>query len=312
MPEISIIIPTRSRPELLKSCLEAIVNLDTLRESFEVVVVDDGSPKSMARVVEPWCQRLSIRLVVQPGNFGPAAARNAGAHVARGQFLVFIDDDCVPGPGWLSALMTELRSHPDWLLGGYVENGLPANPYATASQHIMTYARRYYELERANEWFFATNNFALSAERFRELGGFDTSIPSRTAEDKEFCDRWRGRNYPMAYVPDALVYHGHDLSWWQFVRQHFNYGRGLLFFRLKRRRGAGKLIPERFAFYSKLIVYPLRESGSDHPLQQMALMMVSQAATASGALWTALVERPTRRRIIASLAKQSSIGPQST
>jgi glycosyltransferase involved in cell wall biosynthesis len=306
-PEISIIIPTRSRPAQLKSCLEAIVDLDAPRDSFEVVVVDDGSPESMARVVEPLWQRLSIRLVVQPGNFGPAAARNAGAHAARGEFLLFIDDDCVPARGWLSAFAKELRSHRDWLLGGYVENGLPANPYATASQYIATYARRYYEVEHANERFFATNNFALSAERFRELGGFDTSIPSQTAEDKEFCDRWRGRNYQMAFVPDALVYHGHDLSWWRFVRQHFNYGRGILFFRLKRRHGAGRLIPEGFAFYWKLILFPLRESGAARPLQQMALIMVSQAATASGALWAALVERPTRRPTIASLPKQSSI-----
>jgi glycosyltransferase involved in cell wall biosynthesis len=311
-PEISIIIPTRSRPTQLKSCLEAIVNLDTPPETFEVVIVDDGSPESMAPVVELLRQRLSIRLVVQPGNFGPAAARNAGAHAARGGFLVFIDDDCVPARGWLTSLMKELRSHPDCLLGGYVENRLPTNPYATASQHIATYARRYYEVERANEWFFGTNNFALSAERFRELGGFDTSIPSQTAEDKEFCDRWRGRKYQMAYVPDALVYHGHDLSWWPFVRQHFNYGRGILFFRLKRRRGGGRLIPERFAFYWNLILYPLRKSGGSRGLQQTALMVVSQVATVTGALWAALVEHPTRCRIIASPAKQSPAGPQTT
>lgn len=311
-PEISIIIPTRSRPAQLKSCLEAVTDLDAPRDSFEVVVVDDGGPESLVHVIEPLRQRLSLQLVVQPGNFGPAAARNAGAHAARGEYLVFIDDDCVPARGWLSALAKELRTHPDWLLGGYVENGLPANPYATASQQIATYARRYYEVERANEWFFGTNNFALSAERFRELGGFDTSIPSQTAEDKEFCDRWRRRNYRTAFVPDALVYHSHDLSWSRFVRQHFNYGRGILFFRLKRRRFAGRLIPEHFAFYWKLILYPGRQSGvGGSPLHQTALIMVSQAATATGALWAALVERPTRRNITASQAKQSQIGPRS-
>lgn len=310
-PEISIIIPTYSRPAELKSCLEAIANLDTIPESFEVVIVDDGSPESMAPVIEPLRQRLSIRLVVQPGNFGPAAARNVGAHAARGGFLVFIDDDCVPARGWLSALMQEFRSHPDYLLGGYVENGLPANPYATASQYITTYVRRYYEIEPANEWFFGTNNFALSADRFKELGGFDSSFPSRTAEDKEFCDRWRERNYQMAYVPEALVFHGHDLNRWQFVRQHFNYGRGILFLRLKRRRrGARRLIPERFAFYWKLILYPMRVSAGGRSLQQTTLLVVSQAATAIGALWAALAEHPTRRRITGSLAKQSPKGPQ--
>ena len=292
-PEISIIVPTRSRPAQLESCLKGILNLEPTGASFEVVIVDDGSAASPEPIIEPFRQLLSIKLVVQQGHFGPAAARNAGALAARGRFLVFIDDDCIPACGWLSTLAKELRTHPDWLFGGYVENGLPANPYATASQHITTYVQRYYQSECWNERFFGTNNFALCSDRFRELAGFDASISSYTAEDKEFCDRWRARNYQMAYVSGAIVYHSHDLSLWRFCCQHFNYGRGILVFRLMRRsRGISRLIPERFSFYRNLILYPWREAGENRAGQQTALMLVSQLATLTGALWAALLERP--------------------
>jgi glycosyltransferase involved in cell wall biosynthesis len=293
IPEITIIVPTRSRPSQLKSCLEGIVNLEPSGPSFEVVVVDDGSAQSPEPIIESFRRLLSIHLIIQSGHFGPAAARNAGALSARGRFLVFIDDDCIPACGWLSTLARELRRHPDWLLGGYVENGLPANPYATASQHIATYAQRYYQNERGNEQFFGTNNFALSSDRFRELAGFDSSIPSYTAEDKEFCDRWRARDYQMSFVPDAVVYHAHHLNLWRFVCQHFHYGRGILVFRLmRRRRGFSRLMPERFAFYRKLILYPAGVARESRAAQQTALMIVSQLATLFGALWAALLERP--------------------
>ena len=116
-----------------------------------------------------------------------------------------------PLPGWLSALVRELERRPDCLLGGPVINGLPDNPYATATQSITTYAQQYYRIKGGNEPFFTTNNLAVSTERFRQVGGFNTSIRSATAEDREFCDRWRSYNYPMAYVPDAEVIHAHHL-----------------------------------------------------------------------------------------------------
>jgi glycosyltransferase involved in cell wall biosynthesis len=156
-PEVSIVLSTWSRPAQLKSCLEGIVALDSPRDSFEVVVVDDGSAVSPAPLIDTLRHQLAIRLIALPRNLGPAAARNAGASAARGKFLVFIDDDCVPTPGWLSALVSQLHEHPDCLVGGRVENGLPANPYSVASQNIATYVRECYQAGRSNEHFFGTN-----------------------------------------------------------------------------------------------------------------------------------------------------------
>jgi glycosyltransferase involved in cell wall biosynthesis len=290
-PVVTVVIPTYNRPAQLEACLEGITKLDRALDDFEVVIVDDGSAASLEPSIAPWRDRLPLRLMVQARG-GPAAARNAGAKVARGRFLAFIDDDCIPAPGWLSALVRELKQRPDCLLGGLVMNGLPDNPYATAAQRIATYVKQYYQ-NGGNECFFTTNNLALSAERFREIGGFDTSIPSATAEDKEFCDRWRTHMYEMACVPDAKVTHAHDLTLWSFLRQHFNYGRGILVFRLiQRRRGPSRLVPEPFPFYWNLILLPLRRPDRGRTWRNVSLMVTSQLAIVAGASWAALFDRP--------------------
>ncbi len=291
MPDVSIVIPTYGRPAGLTACLDGIARLDHGRDSFEVIVVDDGGPDDLEPVLARFRDRITFRLVSQ-ANRGPGAARNAGAAVAKGRLLVFIDDDCVPAEGWLSAMVQELGAHPDRLLGGPVVNALPDNHFSSSTQMIATYVSEYYAVGRAKERFFTTNNFALSAERFRDLGGFDTSIPSATAEDKEFCDRWRARGYDMTWVPAAVVHHAHDLTLKRFLRQHYNYGRGLLHFRLiRKQRGARHLLPEPPSFYLNLILYPLRSQAPRRGWRFVFLVFLAQLATGAGAAKAALTER---------------------
>lgn len=290
-PDVTIVVPTYGRPAGLRACLEAIAALQGNHRA-EVIVVDDGGPEGAAAVVAEFGDRLDIRLL-RAERGGPGAARNAGAAVARGRFLAFVDDDCVPAPGWLAALLGAHEGAPSALLGGPVENLLPRNPYATTTQLIATFVSAYYADGRGRERFFPTNNLAVARAGFRELGGFDTSIPSRTAEDKEFCDRWREGGREMLWVPGAVVRHAHDLTLWRFLRQHYNYGRGILRFRLMRRRRGGRgLVPEGLSFYVDLIVHPLRNGGHPRPWRQVLLLLLSQAATAIGAAKAAMMDRP--------------------
>lgn len=293
-PVVSVVIPTRSRPEQLRACLGGIAGQDHDSSELEVIVVNDGGDRPIEPIIASFGERLAIRLVELNGA-GPAAARNAGSAAARGRFLAFIDDDCLPEPNWLAALREQLEARPELLLGGRVLNGLRDNPYSTTSQLIATHVFDYYRTGRSREIFFTTNNIAMLAERFHELGGFDSSIPSRTAEDKDFCDRWRARGYPMASVPGAIVYHSHELTLYRFLKQHYNYGRGILTFRLLRRRRGGKaVIPEPLAFYGNLILSPTRDRTLKQRWRYVLLMIASQVATVAGALKASLFERGRR------------------
>lgn len=294
-PAVSIVVPTFARPAQLRRCLDGIVRLQAATFSFEVVVVDDGGPEPLDTLIASCAQGLDVRLIRQSRG-GPAAARNAGVALARGRILAFIDDDCTPAADWLSAFVRELEGDDRRLLGGRVENALPGNPYSTASEHISQFVYEYSRRGGAREPFFTTNNIALAADLFRAVGGFQTSIPSATAEDKEFCDRWRAHGLALAHVPSAVVHHAHDLTWARFLRQHFDYGRGILAFRLiRRRRADSAFLPESLKFYTDLVRSSMHRPSSVGRWRLAALLVASQLATLAGALREALTWPPLTR-----------------
>jgi glycosyltransferase involved in cell wall biosynthesis len=287
-PTVSIVVPTYARPAALRRCLDGIARLEAAAFSFEVVVVDDGGPEPLDALIGSYAQVLDVRLIRQSRG-GPGAARNAGAALTRGVFLAFIDDDCTPAPDWLSAFMRAFEGDHRQLLGGRVENALTENPYSTASQHISQFVYEYGRNACAVEPYFTTNNIALAADLFRAVGGFETSIPSATAEDREFCDRWSTHALALTHVPAAVVYHAHDLTFGQFLRQHFNYGRGALAFRMiRRRRVESPLLPEPLKFYTGLMLSPMRGPSSARRWRLAALLIASQLAMGAGMLREAL------------------------
>jgi GT2 family glycosyltransferase len=281
-PFISVIIPTYNRPERLRRCLDALCETTYPPDRFEVVVVDDGSREPVDAVVDAVRDRLDVRLVRQ-ANAGPASARNAGAAVAHGEFLAFTDDDCRPAPGWLDSLAGAHADTPEALLGGWTENALPENPYARVSQHLVSYLYGYYNERGGGASFFTSNNFAVPAEAFRRLGGFDTAFPLAAGEDREFCDRWREGGLPLRYVPEAVVHHEHAMALRGFWRQHFHYGRGAFHFHQARSsRGDGRIAPEPVRFYADLLRYPFVVSSGPSAVRDAVLMAVTQVANVLG------------------------------
>jgi glycosyltransferase involved in cell wall biosynthesis len=280
-PLFSVVIPTYARPAQLSECLEALVGVQLPDESFEVVVVDDGSGAPPEAVVHRFRDRLDVRLLVA-AHGGPAAARNHGVASARGRFLAFTDDDCRPAPQWLHALAERFTAVPEHIVGGRTLNALTHNAYAATSQLILDVAYAYYN-DHGTARFFASNNLALAAQRFRAIGGFDASFT--TSEDRELCARWLREGYRMTYAPEALIYHAHPLSVRRFWRQHFGYGRGAYrFHHSGAQRGGGRFRPDP-TFYKRLIAAPFNEERGPRMLLIAALVLFSQLANSAGYLY---------------------------
>ena len=91
-------------------------------------------------------------------------------------------------------------------------NGLPDNPYAQTTQMIQAYVYDYHHRRPDTAFLFNGNNMAMSASRFRELGGFSDSFRDAAGEDYDFCQRWHVAGLPTSYVPGAVVYHTHSLT----------------------------------------------------------------------------------------------------
>ncbi len=279
---ISIIIPTYNRPQQLATCLESLTSLDYPRDSFEVIVVDDGSKTELEPVVTPFSSKLDISLLRQTNN-GAASARNTGAKQAKGAFLAFTDDDCMPAADWLKSLAARFDSAPDCLIGGRTINILSDNLFSTASQELIDYVYKYYNANPHKARFFASNNIALPTETFLAIGGFDVTYPRMASEDRELCDRWLQLGYPMLYAPEVQINHAHHLTLKSFWQQHFFYGRGAFCFHTIRAQRAAKPIEvEPLSFYINLFTYPMSSSKRPTGLLISALLFVSQLAATFG------------------------------
>jgi glycosyltransferase involved in cell wall biosynthesis len=110
---VSVVTPTFRRPERLERLLDALAKQE-LDGDFEVIIVDDCSPDATGEVLARRAAApapYSLRAMRTPINSGPAAARNLGWQAASAPLIAFIDDDCVPQPGWLQAGVDHLRKH---------------------------------------------------------------------------------------------------------------------------------------------------------------------------------------------------------
>jgi glycosyltransferase involved in cell wall biosynthesis len=285
----SVIIPTYARPGQLRSCLGSLTRLEYPRERFEVLVVDDGSPEPLERVIEPFRGRLNLTLLRQP-NGGPGSARNTGAARARGRFLAFTDDDCWPAPDWLCRLEARFAQAPGHLIGGRTLNRLTGNLYAAASQLIVDAVYAFYNRGPGTARFFASNNLAVPTDRFRRIGGFDGAGFPFASEDRELCDRWLHRGYRMTYAPEAVVLHAHPLTLARFCQQHFAYGRGALRYqRVRARRGSGRLRQD-LKFHARLPALlrgPLAQLPLGQALAVVPLLGLWQLANAAGFFYEA-------------------------
>jgi GT2 family glycosyltransferase len=285
----SIIIPTYSRHKELLFCLQSLTRLDYPRDKYEVVVVDDGSETPPDDIVAAFRERLNVTLLTQ-SNAGPATARNVGALTARAEFLAFTDDDCAPASNWLRSFAARFEQTPKCAIGGQTLNILQNNPYSSASQLLIDYLYSYYNVDAEQAQFLTSNNFALPADRFHAIGGFDTTFPRAAGEDREFCARWKHHGYRLIYAPEVKVFHAHRLKLNTFWRQHFNYGRAAFYFHRKcaqSRLERVKLEPPRF--YLNLLRYPFLRARESRSVLLALLLILSQFSNAMGFMWEKVV-----------------------
>ncbi|BAQ64044.1 glycosyltransferase family 2 protein [Geminocystis sp. NIES-3709] len=282
MYQISIVIPTYNRPEKLKNCLQSLTKLDYNKNSFEVIVVDDGSPQSLESIISYFQPLINLKCIQQK-NLGPATARNKGVSQAQGEYMAFTDDDCEVTPLWLSIFADGFAQNPDAILGGFIINKLKENIYSEASQKLVDYLYSYYNAIPEQSKFFTSNNFAISKIIFQKIGGFNTTFPLAAAEDRELCDRLYSQGYKMIYLPKAQVEHSHYLTLKTFWQQHINYGKGAKHFHyIKAKKDLQTIKIEPINFYFNLLIFPIKSDFEIKNIKIMILFILSQWANLIG------------------------------
>ncbi|CAN5813449.1 hypothetical protein BH24ACT3_BH24ACT3_05750 [soil metagenome] len=199
VPHIAVVVATHNRAQLIARLVAAVAGQRDVPGTWDLVVVDDastdGTPAELARLApESPVPLTALRL---ERNAGPATARNRGWRAARGDLIAFTDDDCVPQPGWLSALSAEL-AHADLVQGRTV-----ADPAGRA--HRGPWSRTINA--DGTTGLYETCNMGYSRELLEDLGGFDQGFRHPFGEDIDLALRALDTGARAAYADDALVHH---------------------------------------------------------------------------------------------------------
>lgn len=247
-PRISVVVPTRERPELLRECLAA---LEVQTVEVEVVVVEDAEGQ------------------------GPAWARNEGVRRARGEVICFTDDDCRPAPGWAEALTGPLSCGVGEVATGPVLMGQGATAGDRAWETIVGYLQRQAGAPgTASPGFVVTANLAARRELLERLP-FDESFPAAAGEDRDWGERAARAGATVASVPNAIVLHCTGMGIRDFLRQQYRYGQGAA-----RYRSANKdRRPGSLGFYLGLLRAAFNAASTPG-----LLVTTAQLATFAGAL----------------------------
>lgn len=247
-PRISVVVPTRDRPEALQRCLAA---LDAQSVPAEIVVVEDAEGR------------------------GPAWARNEGVRRAQGEVICFTDDDCEPSKGWVGALATPILAGEARATAGPTAIGEGATAADRAWKTIVSYLQQQANAPgTASPGFAATANLACSRSLLERLP-FDESFPTAAGEDRDWAERAALDGAALRFVPEAAVAHQSGLGPWRFLCQQYRYGRGAAQYR---RVGSDRQLGSA-AFYIGLI-----HAGFKAGVFPGLLAAAAQAATAAGAL----------------------------
>lgn len=201
----SVVIPTYNRKPILEKCLLALEHqkFDDLVKGYEVIVVDDGSTDGTLEWIEANLDRVPHVRTFAQSHQGPAAARNLGVELAKGDTIIFIDSDLVVTDIFLQshaiALTEAMKERDDVFTYGRVINTCNFDNPTSEPYKITDFSAAY----------FATGNVAIGRHWLIKAGLFDTSFQEYGWEDLELGVRLKNLGLKLIKCPDAVGYHWH-------------------------------------------------------------------------------------------------------
>jgi len=224
-PFFSIIVPVYNRPDELK---ELIISLKNQRfKEFELLVVEDGSVEKSDSLVEEFNKEINIVYLFQD-NTGPAIARNKGMELASGEYLLFIDSDCIAPEGWLESLYAELKNKPVDAFGGpdlaASDFSLQQKAISFAMTSFLTTGGIRGGKKQVDKFHPRSFNMGIHKSVYQNLGGFPVTR-MHPGEDMVFTIEIIRRGYKTALFSESGVYHKRRSTYRGFFKQVFKFGK---------------------------------------------------------------------------------------
>jgi GT2 family glycosyltransferase len=245
-PTTSIVVPVHNRASLTRACLSVLVS--TLPDDVEIVVVDDGSTDVTPQLLATYGERISV--VRHDTAQGFASACNDGAAAAHGRYLVLLNNDTSPQPGWLDALLTHAERYPaaaavgakllfpnDTIQHAGVVICADRNP-----RHLyMGFPSDHPAVNKSRRFQVVTAAcLLLRRDAFDAAGGLDEDFQNGF-EDVDLCLRLGQQGHEVWYCHQSVLHH-----YEKGTRRDDRFEENLS---LYRRRWSRKVRPDEFDYY---------------------------------------------------------------
>ncbi|MDD5088845.1 MAG: glycosyltransferase, partial [bacterium] len=229
--DVSIVIPVYNRWQLTQQCLESICETSD-RASYEVIVVDNHSTDETNRVLQ--AVEGDVTVLRQPENRGFATACNAGARLAQGEFILFLNNDTVVKPGWLDALVNCARAAENigavgakllYPSGDVQHAGIAISEKRVPYLIFQHFGSDHPAVCETRDMQAVTGACMLVRKTvFAQAGGFDEAYHNGF-EDVDLCFRLRQEGRRIVYCPEATVIHREESSAGRKDRDRENFER---------------------------------------------------------------------------------------
>src|SRR5258706_7452408 len=191
---LSVIIPSLNSP-LIDQVVAALDRQTAHGQIREVIVVGQDCYGRMPS---------QVHFITTPQPISAAAARNMGAQLAGGTYLLFLDSDCIAAPDLVERVL-DCHSHGYAVVGGGV--ALEPADYLIECDNLLAFAPFLSATSAGPRPYLPSLNFSIARELFAALGGFDQRFPGAAGGDIELGWRLRQRGHSLFFEPRAVVYH---------------------------------------------------------------------------------------------------------
>ena len=258
----TVALCTHDHADRLKRTLADLMCLLLPQAPWEFLVVDNASGDSTPLLLEQqsWPAGWQVR-VVREDKLGVAHARNRAVAEARGDYLIFLDDDETPDADWLVTYENFIREKKPDAFGGRIEIMFESAPPLWLTDELLGFLGRLDYGDQplpltAPDTPCYTGNFGFRLAACRTVGAFDTQLGRRGSannggEDVDFYKRLVAAGFTVWWIPDAVIYHriqAAKLRRSYFLDLHYRQGR----MEAVRRRGGASRLPPMY-FYGQLL-----------------------------------------------------------
>jgi glycosyltransferase involved in cell wall biosynthesis len=251
-PLVDIVIPTKNSEETIEDCLSSLNDQTYPKDKYRVIIIDDSTDNTLV-IAHRFKDTMNIEIV--NATLGPSDKRNLGVNLSLGEYIAFIDSDCIADSNWLLRAVECLKDESVGAIGGPNLTPVHDSLLAKSSGYIFSSffgtgplgQARYVckgETREVQKNDLILCNVVVRKGAYQKVGGFDPRL--YPGEEINLFSKLSDMGYKLLYSPDVIVYHKRRPLFGPHLKQIFGYG-----------TGRGQAVRRREDAFSYLLLIPI-------------------------------------------------------